>query len=117
MEFQEVLRRRRMVRNFDDRPVDPEVVERILANGLRAPSAGFSQGWAFLVLEGREEAERFWQASFDPAQREEFRWPGLFRAPLLVVALSHKQAYLDRYAEPDKGWTDKDEAHCRCPTG
>ena len=115
MEFQEVLRRRRMVRNFDDRPLDPEVVERILANGLRAPSAGFSQGWAFLVLEGREETERFWQSTFDPDEREGFRWKGLFRAPLLVVALSNKQEYLDRYAEPDKGWTDRDEARWPVP--
>ena len=115
MDFQEVLRRRRMVRNFDDRPLDLEVVERILANGLRAPSAGFSQGWAFLVLEGPEETERFWSSTFDADEREGFRWQGLFRAPLLIVALSDKQAYLERYAEPDKGWTDKDEARWPVP--
>ena len=47
MEFQEVVRRRRMVRNYDpDRPVPAEVRERLLANALRAPSAGFTQGWA-----------------------------------------------------------------------
>ena len=59
MEFQEVVRRRRMVRNYDpDRPVPPEVRERILANALRAPSAGFSQGWAFLVLESAADRYR-----------------------------------------------------------
>src|SRR5438309_10394885 len=110
MDFQEVLRRRRMVRNFDDRPLDLEVVERILANARRAPSAGFSQGWAFLVLEGPEETARFWSATFaDDDARRRFRWQGLFAAPLIVVPLSHKQAYLDRYAEPDKGWTDRDD--------
>jgi nitroreductase len=115
MELQHVLRRRRMVRNFDDRPLDPDVVERILANGLRAPSAGFSQGWAFLVLEGRPETERFWSSTFEPDERDGFRWQGLFRAPLLIVALSNKRAYLDRYAEPDKGWTDRDEARWPVP--
>ncbi len=30
-------------------------------------------------------------------------------APVVIVPLSHKAAYLDRYAEPDKGWTDRDE--------
>jgi nitroreductase len=51
VEFQDVVRRRRMVRNYDlDRPVPPEVVERILENALRAPSAGFSQGFGFLVV-------------------------------------------------------------------
>ena len=47
-----MVRRRRMVRDYDpDRPVPADVRERLLAHALRAPSAGFSQGWAFLVLE------------------------------------------------------------------
>ena len=52
MEFADVVRRRRMVRDYDpDRPVPAEVRERLLEHAIRAPSAGFSQGWAFLVLE------------------------------------------------------------------
>ena len=40
-----------MVRRYGTgRPVPPEVVDRIVRNGLRAPSAGFAQGWGFLVL-------------------------------------------------------------------
>lgn len=50
MEFREVLRRRRMVRDYTDQPLAPEVVERVLDAALRAPSAGSAQGWAFLVL-------------------------------------------------------------------
>jgi nitroreductase len=115
MDFQQVVTRRRMVRNFDSRPVPPEITERILRNGLRAPSAGFSQGWVFLVLDAPEDRERLWHTTFEPETRERFRWQGLFRAPLLVVTLSHKQAYLDRYAEPDKGWVDKDEGHWPVP--
>ncbi|WP_431918564.1 nitroreductase family protein [Nonomuraea jabiensis] len=112
MEFQEVVRRRRMVRNYDpDRAVPAAVVERILGNALHAPSAGFSQGWAFLVLEDPADRERFWEASTDDSE-----WgAGLRRAPLLIVALSHKQAYLDRYAERDKGWEDRDEARWPVP--
>jgi nitroreductase len=116
MEFQDVVRRRRMVRNFDDRPVPAAIVDRILANAQRAPSAGFSQGWAFLVLDDRRATASFWDAMFDDdAARGAFRWPGLFRAPLLVVPMSHKQTYLDRYAEPDKGWADRDERHWPVP--
>ena len=37
------------------------------------------------------------------------------RAPLLIVPLSNKDAYLDRYAEPDKGWTDRDESRWPVP--
>lgn len=102
MDFQEVVRRRRMVRDYQERPVPEELRERIIANALRAPSAGHSQGWGFLVLDGPEDRDRFWDAVTPPG--EESPWSeGLRRAPLIVVALSHKQAYLDRYAEPDKG--------------
>jgi len=103
-----------MVRSFERRALPPEVVERILANARRAPSAGFSQGWAFLVLEGEAETARYW-AAVGPDDRAGFGWPGLFNAPLLIVCLSNKRAYLDRYAEPDKGWTDRSEAHWPAP--
>ena len=46
-----------MVRNFDTRRVDPDVVDRVLSNALHAPSAGFSQGWAFLLLDTPAEVE------------------------------------------------------------
>jgi nitroreductase len=115
MEFQEVLRRRRMVRNYDpSRPVPPAVVERLLANALRAPSAGFSQGWAFLVLSSPGERERFWDATTSPGEPDAWL-TGMRNAPLLIVPLSHKAAYLNRYADPDKGWTDRDEARWSVP--
>ena len=104
-----MVRRRRMVRNFEDRPLPPDVLDRILDNALHAPSAGFTQGWAFLVLEGDGDTRRFWDATWEgrAEERAAFRWQGLFRAPVIVVPLSHEHAYLDRYAEPDKGVTDR----------
>lgn len=108
MEFSEVVRRRRMVRNFSDRPIPDEVLERILRNAQRAPSAGFTQGWDLLVLRGAEETERFWEATFPKEGRTDFRWKGIFQAPVIIVPLSSMDLYLDRYAEPDKGWSDRD---------
>jgi len=109
MEFQDVVRRRRMVRRYQDRPVPEEVRDRLLDNATRGPSAGFSQGQAFLVLEG-EDLARFWAVdelwAVDSVQET---------APLVIVPLSCKRAYLDRYAEPDKGWTDRDEARWPVP--
>src|SRR5215472_1458346 len=113
MDFQDVVRRRRMVRDYQPRPVPEELRERILANALRAPSAGHSQGWGFLVLEEAPDRERFWAAV---STGDESPWSaGLQRAPLILVALSHKQAYLDRYAEPDKGITDRRESFWPVP--
>ncbi len=115
MEFADVVRRRRMVRDYDpERPVPPEVRERLLAHAIRAPSAGFSQGWAFLVLESPEERAAFWAATTGPGTPDGWL-TRMRRAPLLVVPFSSKEAYLARYAEADKGWTDRDEARWPVP--
>ena len=115
MDFQDVIRRRRMVRNFEDRPIPPEALERILDNARRGPSAGFSQGFEFIVFEGPEETNRFWQAVSPEHGFERAGWPGVYRAPVVIVPLAHKQAYLDRYAEADKGWTDRAESRWPVP--
>jgi nitroreductase len=116
MEFQDVVRRRRMVRAYEPgRPVPAEIRDRLLANALHAPSAGFSQGWAFLVLESDEDRGRFWAAATEPGEPPDAWLTGLRTAPLLIVALSNKSAYLTRYAEADKGWTDQDEARWPVP--
>lgn len=99
MEFEDVVRRRRMVRSFDDRPLERDVVERVLRAATRGPSAGFSQGQAFVVLEGPDQTGPFWDVVTDEG------WPhadGVRRAPVVVLPLSSKQSYLDRYAMPDK---------------
>lgn len=115
MEFQDVVDRRRMVRSYTDEPVDPAVVDRALANATRAPSAGFSQGWAFVLLDTPEQVERFWRASSDDVDSPGAWLTGMMRAPVVVVPCSSKTAYLDRYAEPDKGWTDRDESRWQMP--
>ncbi len=115
MDFQDVVERRRMVRNYLDDPVAPAVVERILTNALHAPSAGFSQGWGFLLLDTRADVARFWTCTTEPGALPDNWLSGMQRAPVIVVPLSCKQVYLDRYAAPDKGWTDKDESRWPVP--
>ncbi len=100
-----------MVRAFEDRPLAEGVVDLILANAIRAPSAGFSQGWAFLALEASDDTQRFWQAIAHGSSHHE----RVYNAPLIVVCFAHKAAYLDRYAKPDKGWTDRDERRWPAP--
>ncbi len=91
-----------MVRDFDARAVPADVVDRVLDAGRRAPSAGHSQGWAFVVLEGPVQTARYWDVTLPAGERDGFRWSGLLRAPVLIIALAHPPAYLDRYDEPDK---------------
>jgi nitroreductase len=108
MEFREVVRRRRMVRRYDpNRAVDPALIDRMLEHATHAPSAGFSQGWAFLRLDTPEAVAEFWRAtSPDPASAN--RWlDGMRTAPVVIVPMSNKGAYLERYAEPDKSSSDR----------
>ena len=113
MEFAEVVRGRRMVRVFTDQPVAPDVLERVLDAANRAPSAGFSQGQAWLVLTEQDDRDRFW--SLRAGDEEMWAGDDTRRAPVVAVPLANKDVYLDRYAEPDKGWTDRSEEHWPVP--
>ncbi len=113
MELTDAVRRRRMVRNFDDRPVAPAVVDELITLAARAPSAGNSQGWSFVVLEGSEQTSRLWDITLPVERRDTFPWPGLLRAPVLIVPLADPGTYLERYAEADKARTGLGEGEDR----
>ena len=93
-----------MTRGFTSDPVDPTVLDRCVDLATRAPSAGKTQGWHLLVLEGSETA-RYWDIAFPAGNREGFAFPGLFGAPLIAIVLADPSAYLARYSEPDKAAT------------
>jgi len=116
MEFSEVARKRRMVRRYDpDRQVPDQVILTVLRNAIRAPSAGFRQGWDFLVLTKPEERQAYWAATADADDDPDPWLEGMRSAPTLILCLSDEGTYLRRYAEPDKGWTDMDEARWPVP--
>ena len=115
MEFQDVVRRRKMVRNYSTDPVDPAIVDLSLHNATRAPNAGFSQGWAFLVLDTPDDVRRFWAATSEDLDEPDSWLAGMMGAPVVILPCSSKAAYLRRYAEEDKGWTDLDEARWPMP--
>lgn len=101
MEYVDLIRVRRMVRAFDSRPLAPDLLSTVLDAARRAPSAGNSQGWNFVVLEGADTA-RFWDITLPVERRSSFRWQQLLDAPVIVLPLADKEAYLERYREPDK---------------
>jgi nitroreductase len=114
MEFQEVVRHRRMMRTYSPRPIPADTVDRIVKNALRAPSGGFSQGWGFLVLDTQSDIEKF-KTVVRPETKPENWFAANFEAPLLIVAHSNKDVYLDRYAQPDKGFTERSDAWWPAP--
>ena len=54
----EAIKRRRMVRAYDTRPVADQVLDEVLDAARRAPSAGLSQPVDLLVLTDKPDAEK-----------------------------------------------------------
>ena len=98
MNLAELMRRRRMVHEFDPRPLPSDVLDAILESALHAPSAGFSQGLGLVVIDEPAELEWFWQTT----QGE----PEKAGPPTVVVVVPDKRAYIARYSRPDKGGPD-----------
>ncbi|HEY6534156.1 MAG TPA: nitroreductase family protein [Acidimicrobiales bacterium] len=105
MEFADVIRARRMVRAFERRPVPTEVLDRVLDLARQVPAAGNTQGLDLVVLEGPEQTARYWDATLPAERRAGFAWPGLLDAPVLIIPVGAPEAYVARYAEPDKART------------
>ena len=102
MELKEAVLKRRMVRNFSDKPVAPEIIERIVDLTRHAPSAGFTQGQSLIVVTKPElrkaiaetcEEEEYVKGGFDPF---------ISKAPVLLIPCTSELAYHRRYQEADK---------------
>ena len=116
MEYAEAVRRRRMTRNFRDAPLAPGILAELLSAALSAPSAGNTQGRDLVVLEGAEQTASYWDATTDaPWRAGSRRFEGMARAPVVVLAFSDPDAYVDRYAEPDKAPADGAEVEWIVP--
>lgn len=102
MDFADVLRRRKMVRNYTDAPVDREAVERIVDAGRRAPSGGFSQGARFVVVTEEGTRRRIAELADEQWYVDRGHEPWISRAPVHIVVGMREDDYHDRYQEPDK---------------
>lgn len=100
MEYERVVKKRRMVRNFrTDIPVDEGDLMKMMELAQHYPSAGFSQGVAFIVVRD-PDARKI--VSGDQEFFENGRENFLRRAPVLIVVCVSEEMYHRRYREPDK---------------
>jgi nitroreductase len=104
VELHEAIRRRAMVRSFSAEPLGRDEVDLILQAALRSPTAGNTQGTAWVALEGPDQTALYFDATTDEAWRTRHKeWSdGLARAPVVLLAYISPDAYVDRYAEEDK---------------
>lgn len=111
-EFAEELRRRRTVRDFSDRPVPREVIERCLWAAGSAPSGANMQPWHFVVVSDpgvkrrirdgaeaeerefyRSRAPREWLDALAPLGTDEDK-PFLETAPYLIAVFAERYGTL-----------------------
>lgn len=115
MEFSEVVRKRRMVRNFTAEPVAPEVVARLLDLARHAPSAGFTQGQAFVVVTRPDLRAAIARICGEENYVAGGFHPFVSAAPVLVIPCTSEAAYHRRYQEPDKIGEDGQEIEWPIP--
>lgn len=77
MEFFEVLRKRRSVRRFQDKPVPKKLVEKLLEAAFLSPSSFNKRPWHFIVVDDREKLLALSKAKLGAS--------GLATAPLAIV--------------------------------
>lgn len=101
MQFEDVVRKRRTVRKFLDRPVPEKVVEKIVEMALHAPSSMNGQPWRFIVIRDRKTLERLVELKnrFCPPEKQEFQADFLLEAPAVIVTCVERARSYDRGIE------------------
>jgi nitroreductase len=103
-EFADVVKRRRMTRAFTRQPLPDGLLDQLVELANRAPSAGKTQGWHVVALEGAQTAQ-FWDITLPPMRRGKFKWQRLLDAPVILLVFADSRAYVERYSESDKAAT------------
>lgn len=101
-----MLAKRRMYRHFSTAPVDQLAMDRILNAATKGPSAGYTQGFDFLVITEGIQRDKFWSLATTMEWRSKTKsHKGLTNAPILIIPLANPEAYLQRYSEQDKNYS------------
>jgi nitroreductase len=87
-----LCRNRQAVRRFADRPVPPELLERILDCGRYAVSAGEDQPWRFIVVQERLTRHRLAGAAFNSEHVK--------TAPIVVVGCARVHSRISGHGKP-----------------
>ena len=115
MEFKDAVLKRRMVRNFSDKPVDVQTIQRIVDLTRHAPSAGFTQGQSFIIITKPETKQAIAANCGEEFYLERGFAPFISKAPVLLIPCTSEAAYHRRYQEPDKINADGTETEWPIP--
>ncbi len=91
MDFEMVVKKRRMCREYSDEDVTQEKVDRILDMASRYPSAGHTEPQEFIVVRDQRVKEDLAHAALDQTF--------VAQAPLVIVVISDVRRSAGRYGE------------------
>ena len=103
------LSRRRSCRSFVDRKLPEGLILELVDKARRTPTAGNTQGVEFLILDDKSSVDNFWEVSFLGKDKSRFPFPGVLRAPVLIIPFGVPSMYVERYKEDDKNYTNLGE--------
>jgi nitroreductase len=90
MDFDEVIKKRKMIREYQhDRQIPIDIINKLLRNAHRSPSAGHTQVQEFIVVIDRITKRKLCQASLGQSQVE--------NASVLIIVCSNTSRSVDRY--------------------
>lgn len=93
--MENIIFKRRSIRSFEDKPVEPEKVERILRAGMQAPSAHNKQPWEFLVVTDKDKRDALSQMS---------PYAGMVAyAPVAIIVIGHPDSMTEKFMPQDLG--------------
>ena len=93
MALLDLLKHRKSIRDFSDRPVERKKIMMCLEAARLAPSACNSQPWKFIVVDDRQLKDKLGDAAF----RGIYSMNSFCKmAPVLVVVVSEKSKFLAR---------------------
>lgn len=100
MEFLDVVKRRRSVRAYEDRPVPQALLMRILECGHMAPTGGNLQPWEFVVVTDAADRRRLADTtyrgnSYDLAHHQDW----IATAPVLIIVAGDRVKASARYGQ------------------
>lgn len=107
--FHDLVSKRRMIRNFTEESVDWDVIDRIVDIGRRGPSAGYSQGMAFVAVTDPAMRACIAEIAGERWYVQQGHEPFMTRAPLQIVITTSEDIYHQRYNESDKKGKGQEE--------
>lgn len=87
--FASVVKRRRMIRKYEDRPVPEEEIRALLRYAVRAPSAGNLQPWEFILVRDPEVRAQLAKAAMNQNS--------VATAPIIIATCADIQRMGEKY--------------------